>query len=823
MIMTTRDKLEYQKRLRFLREARAKTASEQLKLAKRAEESNLTKRMVTLGDKENRVPARGETPKAYNETPKTGEESLYKDPVEGGDKKEKKLDVDLSDLDRARISEQKRFYVGRVGEEGPYENEEDFIKLGRELGREPGFFSDEEEAGTLADQLIDLYPEDERMDFDVRELGDEDIEEEEEEEDFLDFLKEATPPQEDADQSLLRFKKRKKATRTKALKRKSHAKTKIKETLSLDELLRECGCEMESPFDAPEDEPQGYMLVQNLEKLGSKATELANVANHDDDAEPWIESKINSAAEHIDAVYDYIKYGRKHKSDMTGHEDMHISDNMMTEVKKSNLKKLIERLVAEQTVMSPPIGPGMPNPVGAMGYTLIDPWAGAPSATPTPAPTPAGSLPRASAAFRASAINPRTATAEQLLMYILDPSQYVGTNASFSRLARLLASNNERAIPRSLQITAPVARGAIATRIPQLLALLGDNAAARDIVNNELLPIFQAAAGIRIPVNPAEIPPNSRQRIALSRSLADISSRLTAVMPRLQAALNPAPPAAPPAPGETPLPAAPETTPAAPPPPAPTPAPDSSPETTAPSETPPEGTAATTPSAGSGTQAGRTSTTPSSTTPTRTSSGSGTQSASSRSSSSTTPSTGGTTPADTEEEPGYIERMRRAIFGDDDSETGPSPSPTPPTFPTPAPAPTPPTAPESPPGDLNPFRYRGWEAPNYDPRPARPRPLSVTDPASVLPRIPDPFDLIPDAWGSEPNTPAPGPDGIMGTDDDTGYQPDHYRFPVGINPNFDPGRYWPGNWFEESVNNKSKPRLLEVDLSDIKPKTKQRK
>lgn len=88
--MTTRDKLEYQKKLRFLREARAKTASEQLKLAKRAQESDLTKPMVTLGDKENRVPARGETPKAYNETPKTGEESLYEDPVEGGDKKRKK-------------------------------------------------------------------------------------------------------------------------------------------------------------------------------------------------------------------------------------------------------------------------------------------------------------------------------------------------------------------------------------------------------------------------------------------------------------------------------------------------------------------------------------------------------------------------------------------------------------------------------------------------------------------------------------------------------------------------------------------------------------
>ena len=83
--MTTRDKLEYQKRLRFLREARAKTASEQLKLAKAAEESDLTKRVVTLGDKENRVAKRGETPKAYNEVPKTRETSRVKEPVEAGD------------------------------------------------------------------------------------------------------------------------------------------------------------------------------------------------------------------------------------------------------------------------------------------------------------------------------------------------------------------------------------------------------------------------------------------------------------------------------------------------------------------------------------------------------------------------------------------------------------------------------------------------------------------------------------------------------------------------------------------------------------------
>jgi hypothetical protein len=260
--MTTRDKLEYQKRIRFIREGKeaAKTASPELKLAKVKDQDSLTKPMVTLGDAENRVPARGETPKEYNETPKTGEESLYKEPVEGGDKKEKKIDFDLDLMDVVQI-------------------------------------------------------------------------------------KESTPAQQDADQALARHKKSKKAIRTKSMKRKSHAK--IDESLSLDELLRECGCEMESPFDAPEDEPQGYMLVQNLEKLAKKAGELTGVAKYTDDAEPWVESKVNSAAEHIDAVYDYIKYGRNKKADMHG-EHMH-DEEMMYEgtmrVKEEDLKKMIREAV----------------------------------------------------------------------------------------------------------------------------------------------------------------------------------------------------------------------------------------------------------------------------------------------------------------------------------------------------------------------------------------------------------------------------------------------------------------------------------------------
>ena len=346
-----RDKLEYQKKLRFLREARAKTASEQLKLAKRAEESDLTKPMVTLGDKENRVPARGETPKAYNETPKTGEESLYKDPVEGGDKKEKNIELDLDLMDVVQLKETKGWYVFKVSE-GP--NDEPYDGSGLEmLDIEPQYYSDKREAEAVADMLIDAEDED----FDVARVGS--------------MMMEATPPQEDADQSLLRFKKRKKATRTKALKRKSHAKTKIKEALSLDELLRECGCEMESPFDAPEDEPQGYMLKQSLEKIGSQATDLSNLANHDDDPEPWVEFKVTSAAEQIDAVHDYIKYGRKHRSDMSGHEDMHSAHDHQEMMSENSLRNFIRKIVSEQT--SPIIDPWSTNPVPSS--EIVDPWA----------------------------------------------------------------------------------------------------------------------------------------------------------------------------------------------------------------------------------------------------------------------------------------------------------------------------------------------------------------------------------------------------------------------------------------------------------------
>jgi hypothetical protein len=97
-------------------------------------------------------------------------------------------------------------------------------------------------------------------------------------------------------------------------------------------------------FDAPDEEHPGYMLLGNLKRLASKSAELASLASPWDDAEPWIESKVNSAAEHIDAIHDYIMYSVLDQDfDAVEHEqmmyecgemagDVMIGDEMMDDV-----------------------------------------------------------------------------------------------------------------------------------------------------------------------------------------------------------------------------------------------------------------------------------------------------------------------------------------------------------------------------------------------------------------------------------------------------------------------------------------------------------
>lgn len=262
--MLTRDKLEYQKRLRFIREAKdsAKTSSPELELAKAQEESDLTKPVVTLGDSENKIPSRGETPKSYNEVPKTAETSRVKKPVEDAEKGDNILDVDLSDIDHAKIAES----------------------------------SIRQETAKDAKQRHELST---------------------------------------ANTQKARLKNQSFAQRTQ--KESAHK--------SLEEVLRECGCEIKSPFDAPGHEPQGYMLVQNLQQLAQQTAELVDMADHHVNPEPWVESKVNSAAEHIDAVYDYINHGRKHREDMEHHDSEEMMEEGVMKVKQDELKKMIQEAV----------------------------------------------------------------------------------------------------------------------------------------------------------------------------------------------------------------------------------------------------------------------------------------------------------------------------------------------------------------------------------------------------------------------------------------------------------------------------------------------
>jgi len=91
----------------------------------------------------------------------------------------------------------------------------------------------------------------------------------------------------------------------------------------MDHSAEKMGPSETGPFDAPDEEHPGYMLLGNLKRLAAKAEELAGLASPWDDAEPWIESKVNSAAEHLDAVHDYIMYSVLDQDfDPMEHEEM---------------------------------------------------------------------------------------------------------------------------------------------------------------------------------------------------------------------------------------------------------------------------------------------------------------------------------------------------------------------------------------------------------------------------------------------------------------------------------------------------------------------
>ena len=58
----------------------------------------------------------------------------------------------------------------------------------------------------------------------------------------------------------------------------------------------------------------GSMMVSNLKRLADQSKQLSAAVSVQDNAEPWVESKIDRASEGIDAVHDYMKYKSEKKA-----------------------------------------------------------------------------------------------------------------------------------------------------------------------------------------------------------------------------------------------------------------------------------------------------------------------------------------------------------------------------------------------------------------------------------------------------------------------------------------------------------------------------
>ena len=65
------------------------------------------------------------------------------------------------------------------------------------------------------------------------------------------------------------------------------------------------------PLHSDHEDRPGYMLANNLKQIADEASQLARVTTDKDNAEPWVESKIDRAAQAIDNVHDYAKYKSK--------------------------------------------------------------------------------------------------------------------------------------------------------------------------------------------------------------------------------------------------------------------------------------------------------------------------------------------------------------------------------------------------------------------------------------------------------------------------------------------------------------------------------
>ena len=262
MIFMSKDKLEYQKNLRFIREAaeaKAKLGSPALKLTKVQQESDLTKPVLTLGDKDNKVPPVKE-PKSANEVPETRETSRVSDPVKAGEHGDNCLDVNLDDIDYARISEGRGIsdtYHDRFSDGGYRKHKKD-KRISTDEGLcvcdeedcAEGLCDPECDACCNKDSLFeDARRQDENDEFDAKIRARCSCDQEDcangfcdpECEACLEFferpLSEATKRQKDAKQSLARHKVATKNKRTKSMKHKSNASLKKENTMTLGDVF----------------------------------------------------------------------------------------------------------------------------------------------------------------------------------------------------------------------------------------------------------------------------------------------------------------------------------------------------------------------------------------------------------------------------------------------------------------------------------------------------------------------------------------------------------------------------------------------------------
>jgi hypothetical protein len=65
------------------------------------------------------------------------------------------------------------------------------------------------------------------------------------------------------------------------------------------------------PLHSDHEDRPGYMLANNLKQIADEASQLARVTTDKDNAAPWVESKIDRAAQAVDNVHDYAKYKNK--------------------------------------------------------------------------------------------------------------------------------------------------------------------------------------------------------------------------------------------------------------------------------------------------------------------------------------------------------------------------------------------------------------------------------------------------------------------------------------------------------------------------------